>query len=135
MRKCCWTAVLFALFGCALSSAAAALTRSFTVAPPWTAEQGLGLPQDTIFAITQTRDGYLWLGTAGLVRFDGLHFKAYDESNTPQLGSTKIVKLFEDSHTNLWIATDAAGGFFGHPHGTPGKQQPRGPSGGRATVT
>jgi ligand-binding sensor domain-containing protein/signal transduction histidine kinase len=123
MRKCCWTAVLLGLFGCALSSASGAATPSFTVAPPWTAEQGLGLPQDTIFAITQTRDGYLWLGTAGLVRFDGLHFKAYDESNTPLLGSTKVVKLFEDSHTNLWIATDAAGVFVAHPDGTLARQQ------------
>ena len=36
----------------------------------WTQEHGL--PQDTIRAITQTADGYLWLGTdEGLARFDG----------------------------------------------------------------
>src|SRR5712691_6592901 len=35
----------------------------------WT--QADGLPQDTIRAITQTQDGYLWLGTdEGLARFD-----------------------------------------------------------------
>jgi ligand-binding sensor domain-containing protein len=34
-----------------------------------------GLPSTLIYAITQTRDGYLWLGTSdGLVRFDGIHF-------------------------------------------------------------
>ena len=34
-----------------------------------------GLPQSGIFAIHQTHDGYLWLGTGdGLVRFDGVRF-------------------------------------------------------------
>jgi ligand-binding sensor domain-containing protein len=36
-----------------------------------------GLPADKINAITQTKDGYLWLGTeSGLVCFDGFEFKA-----------------------------------------------------------
>ena len=35
----------------------------------WQVENGL--PQDAVQAITQTKDGYLWLGTEqGLVRFD-----------------------------------------------------------------
>jgi Two component regulator propeller len=39
----------------------------------WTNESGL--PQATINAIVQTRDGYLWMGTEeGLVRFDGVRF-------------------------------------------------------------
>ena len=34
-----------------------------------------GLPQNSVQALLQTRDGYLWLGTqAGLVRFDGVRF-------------------------------------------------------------
>src|SRR5215471_8706822 len=37
----------------------------------WRTEQGL--PHNTVSAILQTREGYLWLGTAGgLVRFDGI---------------------------------------------------------------
>ncbi len=37
----------------------------------WTTEDGL--PQNSINAIVQTRDGYLWLATfGGLVRFDGI---------------------------------------------------------------
>ena len=36
----------------------------------WEADDGL--PQNSVIAMTQTRDGYLWLGTLnGLVRFDG----------------------------------------------------------------
>ena len=31
-----------------------------------------GLPQNSVWAITQTHDGYLWVGTQqGLARFDG----------------------------------------------------------------
>ena len=41
----------------------------------WTRHNGL--PANKINSITQTRDGYLWLGTPiGLVRFSGLEFKA-----------------------------------------------------------
>ena len=50
----------------------------------WTQQQGL--PQDTIRAITQTADGYLWLGTdEGLARFDGYEFVVFnrDHDNLP----------------------------------------------------
>jgi ligand-binding sensor domain-containing protein/signal transduction histidine kinase len=68
---------------------------------------GEGLPQSSVISVIQTRDGYLWLGTLnGLVRFDGIHFTVFDENNTPGLDSDRIVYLFEDSHTNLWIGTD-----------------------------
>jgi signal transduction histidine kinase len=57
-----------------------------------------GLPQNSVTAIVQTRDGYLWFGTFnGLIRFDGVKFRVYDESNTPELKSSRIVRLFEDS--------------------------------------
>ncbi|MDW8309767.1 MAG: two-component regulator propeller domain-containing protein [Verrucomicrobiales bacterium] len=69
-----------------------------------------GLPQSAVTAITQTRDGYLWLGTLnGLVRFDGMRFSVFDEGNTPELGSGRIVLLFEDSRSNLWVGTETAG--------------------------
>ena len=69
-----------------------------------------GLPNNEVLAITQTRDGYLWLGTLnGLVRFDGVSFTVFDESNTPGLKSSRIVSLFEDSQGNLWIGTETAG--------------------------
>ena len=71
---------------------------------------GAGLPQSSVISVIQTRDGYLWLGTLnGLVRFDGIRFTVFDEENTPGLNSDRIVYLFEDSHTNLWIGTDAGG--------------------------
>ncbi len=75
----------------------------------WTTEEGL--QENTVIAMTQTRDGYLWLGlfNGSLVRFDGLNFTSFDESNTPGLDNSPIVHLFEDTQTNLWVGTSAAG--------------------------
>ena len=60
-----------------------------------------------VITVLQTRDGYLWLGTPeGLLRFDGLRFTTFNEANTPGLKSGGVVKLYEDSRTNLWIGTE-----------------------------
>jgi ligand-binding sensor domain-containing protein/signal transduction histidine kinase len=77
----------------------------------WDTDEGLPQNlQNSVTAIIQTRDGYLWFGTFnGLVRFDGSQFAVFDESNTPELGSSRIRSLFEDSQTNLWIGTESAG--------------------------
>ena len=69
-----------------------------------------GLPQSSVIALTQTRDGYFWLGTLnGLVRFDGNAFTRFNVNNTPGLPSDRVVFLFEDSRTNLWVGTETAG--------------------------
>src|SRR5258708_37020704 len=81
---------------------------SLFIIDSWNTEKGL--PQSSVISVIQTRDGYLWLGTLnGLVRFDGNKFTVFDENNTPGLNSDRIVFLFEDSRTNLWIGTDAGG--------------------------
>ena len=69
-----------------------------------------GLPQNSVIALLQDRDGFLWLGTLnGLVRFDGVRFTVFDENNTPGLPSSRIVHLFEDRKSNLWIGTETGG--------------------------
>lgn len=69
-----------------------------------------GLPQSSVITLTQTRDGYLWLGTLnGLVRFDGNAFTRFNVNNTPGLPGNGIVFLFEDRGTNLWVGTETAG--------------------------
>jgi len=69
-----------------------------------------GLPQSSVIALTQTRDGYLWLGTLnGLVRFDGKSFTRFNVNNTPGLPDNRIVFLFEDSRQTLWVGTETAG--------------------------
>jgi len=70
-----------------------------------------GLPQNTVEAILQTADGYLWLGThEGLVRFDGVEFKVFDKSNTLAFeeGHT-IMALLEDRAGALWVGTNGGG--------------------------
>jgi signal transduction histidine kinase/ligand-binding sensor domain-containing protein len=67
-----------------------------------------GLPQISVTSIAQTPDGYLWLGTFnGLVRFDGVRFRVFDEGNTPNLGSSGITQLEVDDQGALWIVTMA----------------------------
>src|SRR5258706_6746186 len=74
----------------------------------WTVEQGL--PQNSVRAIVQTRDGHLWLGTeAGLVRFDGIRFVVFEGKNTPQLPDPHVNMLFADSEGNLRIGTRRGG--------------------------
>jgi len=69
-----------------------------------------GLPANSIFAVRQTRDGYLWIGTQdGLVRFDGHHFEIYNQKNTPQLNCNIIRALYEDRNGILWIGTTSGG--------------------------
>lgn len=69
----------------------------------WTVEDGL--PQNSVMRITQTPDGYLWLGTeAGLVRFDGLRFETFNHENTPQISTDIVVSLAAGRGGSLWIA-------------------------------
>jgi ligand-binding sensor domain-containing protein/signal transduction histidine kinase len=69
-----------------------------------------GLPDNLVQAITQTRDGYLWVGTSeGLARFDGTEFMAFTPKNTPALKSLSITALCADRDGALWIGTDGGG--------------------------
>jgi signal transduction histidine kinase/ligand-binding sensor domain-containing protein len=69
-----------------------------------------GLPQNSVRAIVQTRDGYLWLGTwGGLARFDGVRFTIFSRANTPALRDSRITALTEDVDGSLWIGTAAGG--------------------------
>ena len=71
-----------------------------------------GLPQDSVRAIAQTRDGYLWLGTqAGLTRFDGEHFTIFDRLNSP-LKHDHILVLCAARDGSLWIGTADSGGLY-----------------------
>src|SRR6266511_1008657 len=109
-----WALAAAGLLFCDSSSGVSAASSTVPqVAAPYTIdvwETEDGLPQNSVIAMTQTRDGYLWLGTLkGLVRFDGIRFTVFDESNTPGLESGPIVSLVEDSQGNLWMGTETAG--------------------------
>jgi len=69
-----------------------------------------GLPNNTVQAIAQTSDGYLWVGThEGLARFDGTHFKIFDKTTTPQLTNWNITALCREKAGALWIGSGAGG--------------------------
>src|ERR1019366_2642949 len=66
-----------------------------------------GLPANGITAITQTRDGYLWLGTsAGLVRFDGTDFKLLDLSSVTNLSSSIVTSLAAARNGGIWAGLE-----------------------------
>ncbi len=72
----------------------------------WVMENGL--PQNTVQALAQTRDGFVWLGTeAGLVRFDGVAFQTFDRTSGPALPSGDIRCLLATRDGALWIGTGA----------------------------
>ncbi|HYW73033.1 MAG TPA: two-component regulator propeller domain-containing protein [Pyrinomonadaceae bacterium] len=105
MRRILRTAPFFCLISLGLFPARALAQYRFD---NWTIDDGL--PQNSVSAILQTRDGYLWLTTAaGLVRFDGLRFTVFDRSNTKGLNSVRFSTLFEDDDANLWIGTEDGG--------------------------
>src|ERR671916_266824 len=68
----------------------------------WGAEQGF--PGAAVYAVTQTADGYLWLGTErGLVRYDGVGFRLYGHADSPLFPTGPIQELMTDADGNLWI--------------------------------
>jgi len=74
----------------------------------WGTEEGL--PQNTVPAILQSHDGYVWVGTElGVARFDGLRFTVFNKDNTPELRSNVVVALLEDRAGDLWIGTLGGG--------------------------
>jgi signal transduction histidine kinase/ligand-binding sensor domain-containing protein len=74
----------------------------------WGAEQGF--PGGAVYAVTQTTDGYLWIGAEkGLVRFDGLSFRLYNHANTADFPASPILGLIADAARGLWIRSQNEG--------------------------
>jgi signal transduction histidine kinase/ligand-binding sensor domain-containing protein len=65
-----------------------------------------GLPNNTVGAIAQTPDGYLWIATAnGLARFDGVEFEEFSSTNFISLPDRGILTM-SSAPDGLWLATD-----------------------------
>ena len=89
-----------------------------------------GLAQNTVNAVLQDRQGFLWFGTQdGLDRFDGrgfVHYRNSERANS--LSNNYIWALHEDPDGALWIGTfgggldklDPATGVFTHFRHVPG---------------
>jgi ligand-binding sensor domain-containing protein/signal transduction histidine kinase len=77
-------------------------TMSQYVRQQWGVESGF--PRGPVYAIHQTADGYLWIGTAsGLIRFDGLNF-TLTQSLIPKLPAMNdVLGLETDDQGDLWV--------------------------------
>src|SRR5882762_8733930 len=76
----------------------------------WTHQDGL--PVNRVSAITQSRDGYLWLGTQkGLVRFDGTRFVVLTLPTRPELPGPSVSCLSNGREVGIWFGV--TGGSFG----------------------
>jgi ligand-binding sensor domain-containing protein/signal transduction histidine kinase len=68
--------------------------------------------QDRVFsgspnAISQTTDGYLWIGTqAGLVQFDGVRFVSWTPPDGEHLPSSNVTSLLGARDGSLWIGME-----------------------------
>jgi ligand-binding sensor domain-containing protein len=65
-----------------------------------------GLSTNTVTAVVQDKDGYIWIGTSnGLNRFDGSRFIkfSYDKNNPHSIPHEHITKLYKDKNNNIWI--------------------------------
>jgi ligand-binding sensor domain-containing protein len=57
-----------------------------------------------VHAITQTPDGYLWIGTdKGLVRFDGLNFTLVHRPTPEIFPDNPVLGLTTDADGNMWV--------------------------------
>ncbi len=66
-----------------------------------------GIPSNTVKAVNQTPDGYLWIGTSGgLVRFDGMKFSIIPLPGKEGITPHDIRSLFVDRPGTLWVGTD-----------------------------
>ena len=69
-----------------------------------------GFPGGTVQAISQTADGYLWLGTdRGLLRFDGSTFRRFPEPSVTSVSIARVLGLSADTRGDLWVRTGRAG--------------------------
>ena len=71
----------------------------------WTVRDGL--PVNSVNAVLQGRDGYIWVATFdGLARFDGVRFTVFNSATSPGLPSNRIVSLKETRDGSLWLRTE-----------------------------
>jgi ligand-binding sensor domain-containing protein len=74
----------------------------------WTKREGL--PGNSINQIAQDDNGFLWLTSYfGLIHFDGVHFKALDQANTPEFSNNRLHLFHKTTDGTLWISFERRG--------------------------
>ena len=74
----------------------------------WQTENGL--PQNSVHAVVQSADGYIWVGTeGGVARFDGFRFQVFNTESNGAMPSNDVRALAAEKGSGVWAAT--AGGL------------------------
>ncbi|NDP22222.1 MAG: response regulator [Paludibacter sp.] len=71
-----------------------------------------GLSQHDVSSIVQDSTGFIWIATYdGLHRYDGANFKIfhYNPSDPNSISDNRILQVFIDSKSRLWVATGGGG--------------------------
>ena len=105
-RAGCWLLSLLMLCAC-LSTAA--VEREFYFDR---IDNESGLLQNSVFALMQSSDGTVWIGTQGaLHQFDGYRFRLFehDPDNPNSLPDSAITGLAETLDGRIWVGTSASG--------------------------
>ena len=81
------------------------------IARQWTTDDGL--PQNSVNAILQDTEGYLWIATfGGLARFDGVRFETLESADNPGLPNDRILTLASSDPGQLLVGTEQSGIAF-----------------------
>jgi signal transduction histidine kinase/ligand-binding sensor domain-containing protein len=95
-------------------------------------DRSRGFAGGQVYAITQTRDGYLWIAAEkGLVRFDGLRFHLIQPLEPTSSTDTAALNVVPDAGGGLWTWLRRAAllrfhnGAFGNALKIPGQPNPR----------
>ncbi len=106
MRRC-W--VLVGVITAAFAAYAGTPLASQYMSTTWDTTDGL--PEETIYSVAQTPDGYLWLANAnGLVRYDGAGFRVYQPRQ--DLGGNvkqEITRMGPGLDNTVWVYSKAYG--------------------------
>jgi signal transduction histidine kinase/ligand-binding sensor domain-containing protein len=102
---------LSALLVMALTDRAFGLDPSLSLAQfihtSWNGTAGFALPG--VWALAQTSDGYLWLGTEhGLIRFDGVRFVRWQSPDGEAFPDSAVTSLTSSASGGLWIGMRGA---------------------------
>ncbi len=74
----------------------------------WTVEDGL--PVNTVNQAVQDNDGYIWFTTYdGIVKFDGLEFKTFNHSNTPEIPHNRATEIYKQNGVGIWVSMEHEG--------------------------
>ncbi len=97
------------VLGCLLSAASPAHVRNYYFEHIGPAQ---GLAQNTVGALLQGDQGFMWIGTqGGLHRFDGYHLQRFhhDADRSDSLPDNVISALASDGQGHLWVASKVGG--------------------------